>query len=1301
MSISSLKDLLHTTLRELHALHSYSALPNAYNYESRLQQTITDVFHLLDYDSDKICTSFDIRVSSSVSNIGSISMLAYTNRHLRNETSSLSFINVLDYVRRYNVQDNPSESNALDQLVRLLVLSEDRRPTRIKDSYSAVIVEFSHLVEQLISLNSDCEAQLASYLCNCYLYDLKYFNDLQHKLDVNLNNDDTEQLVNILDEYVNHSQDEKLQGQDENDSIFIYDDSDIAPLGFSCTDSNLQWAYHTFLNVLASKENPRRHVKQYVKVMINLCKKHSGIAYFGINSTAYRQSKFAAFRQFFSSLLPAEFQIINERAIAAVEKTFADHPQSSNDSQQSSETTRAVQTENEAVASVDFLQPFAKEDRLKLYRNLDHIIPLLNEFNLSFDSSYPAILKYYMIVAYDELPTLVVPYDFEYMEQVVAVVNRIVDFENEDDDSNAVSIKDNVLKLNTLHHYLSPKNIMNQPATLLMRISVLEFSKRMQSKKIVLECWRDRYYSLSQLDSLMHKHQSKFEDRLSERYLRSWYGKGLKYYRLDQEAETYYLQSIVDKHFYNWKMTMNTSIQNDYAADIYFQRKFFKIFQGRLIRVHEALLTKLATEKRETYQTYFRKFQKRHQRAEELIKISIAKNDEFVRINSSMILRHFFQQWHSRVNEINMSESSPDNLLGLGTKLKKLGAIEQMFILKLHWKTWKRKHDLQRRFNSVKVANDMILLKFIIRDTWLKETRLSLTGKEVLNEKYRTLKLLYFHFWIEQVRNAGSMFSFKREKLLKRYFSKWKNERLDHHSLRIYAGKRNTSILKSYFVHWNRVYNLSLFQSKSQDLLKRRMFVSWHQKWITNKISQTNSSKLTEQRLLQTVLSRWRQRIGVNSKLNEKADEFVKLKFWKVYTGRRNRSSCQLLEAELFNNKLSFQNCFLLRAGFTFWKESWRRNFDEKSQRKIQMFQDTTIIPHLKRRMIVCWVSKYNKQLEVNKILESRLDESYSIGPLVQRAFDSWSSNLISKQNLFQDADDLNRKLLLKKSMIIWYNEYLNKTVYLDEVANEFYDNREFEKIRSILSNWSMKYIKTIKRNEQSCDLFIQRWENVHLKTILDLWIYKMREMKMDISSQEVSSFDLSNSSFISTSSPLAKRSFPRSSPVKKDAAESYFNTPLKMQFSKSTVLTPSRISPTKLQETTQRLKNEKIDAYRKHFGRAKGSSPKTSPNRNRSYVTSRSFISAEDSILDSSKIMSRSRYSRILPPDPPIFSSGTEVEVYSDQSSSEETQKVTVETAKQLRRITPIMFPTDNDLPIFSPESRLKARLSQHLGNI
>ncbi|KAK6455370.1 Sfi1 spindle body protein-domain-containing protein [Scheffersomyces xylosifermentans] len=1353
-----LKHILHKTLKDLHSLHTFQLSQDTPGsiYETRLQQTIESILQLLNYDN-KISTKLEISVSPAVSDIVPLKLVCFLGSNSANssdDTDTVTGIDILQYVSSFGEHRNDSSTHqghqransrpenrptVLDHIIDLLASNSALgRPSRIRDQYSVVITKFSEFIESLITLNSEYEALLVAYLCRCYHHDLLFYADLQNKLEsnINLDSEDSQKLVNLLDEYVgsdgvndNH---ESLTELD--DSMFSYDNiqrDSSGSLNFSCTNKDLERAYFIFLHILSAKEHPLRDVRKYVKVMVNMVKKRSGIEYFGVESEDYSQKRFDIFRSFLvgtmtpndSPLLRSEFSVVNERSLERLHHFIS----SGNDLFEHESWILGSQANPNPldepgyahdlnISEPGILQPLSLDDQRELYGNLVQIIDQINEFeNFRFDSAFPAILRYYLKLLYNDLPMLVISDDFEYVNNIVRLVNNFVDFENKPDgekpdEREAKVFKDDVFEFNQLHKWLSPNYVKNEETTtLLMRLAVLEFSKKNQSKQIIFYLWKSKLESQYQLEtSLSQKWTPSKETSLKEKYLNRWFAKIIRYQKLEDETRSYYDRSLLDRYIYQWNTALNEFEDMNMKADLFFKKRFLAIYRSRYSRVNDAynIFQKMQNEK--LLKRYLFLWKKRQHHINDIRQRADDKNQEFRSLNDQIILSHIMNHWYESTNKRAQIMDGID----LGSKLKKLSALESTFLKTIHLRKWKRAYKLQVLMIDVQDANNRSLLSFVFKETWLKKWKLNMVAARTIEQVDSSIKESFFKYWRDSFVDIKKGNTYNEVIVLRRYLQLWHQQTAFHQKLIQYEASNQIFDKNKYFSVWKLAHRLSNFKKTQDKKLVEGSLRVWARKLVSNKISEINSSKITDQKLLQDQFQKWKDKLRKLSKLAHNADIIIQRKFFLIYTERMRLYHSQFLEADSFKKNYNFQDKITMALVLRKWQLSYKDRFEKKSSQKIYDFENNIIKPHIRRKYFVAWIERFNDDLSKKHILELQLENYKRGGSLVQKTLSDWRAKLTFNQALRDKADALKTKLLVKKSLVLWYENYLNKTIYFNEIADDFINNKDIQKLRDIISKWSMTYIKVIKRNEQSCDLFIERWQSAHLKSIWDLWVLKARE-RHDHGLSGDSSFDVSNSTFMSTSSPLASRNYmtySKGSPIR-ESGDNYFNTPLRQQFGKGSFATPgtSRLSPTKLQETTQRLKYEKIDAYRKHLGRARGSTPRSSPEkRGRSSL---SFDKSSDYQVNTKDSRStRTQFTSILPPDPPVFAQKIRdnakisnpppgyISLGNGTSAEDEPETVTVETAKHLRRITPIMFPTDDEInqPIFSPASSLKSRLSQ-----
>ena len=98
----------------------------------------------------------------------------------------------------------------------------------------------------------------------------------------------------------------------------------------------------------------------------------------------------------------------------------------------------------------------------------------------------------------------------------------------------------------------------------------------------------------------------------------------------------------------------------------------------------------------------------------------------------------------------------------------------------------------------------------------------------------------------------------------------------------------------------------------------------------------------------------------------------------------------------------------------------------------------------------------------------------------------------------------------LSRFLLIWFQR-LQEVSQLEDQAEDLLAQTNFNLLRNAVHKWSMLYNKNIKRHKQLCEDFIARKETAKVRSIFDLWLYKIKEIE-------------ANTTIISNPSPLSKR---------------------------------------------------------------------------------------------------------------------------------------------------------------------------------
>ncbi|CUM55180.1 uncharacterized protein AC631_03711 [Debaryomyces fabryi] len=1423
MSNTSLNELLQKTIKDLHTLHLYPIAHSASEYETLLEETIQRILQLLNYH-DKLYYELNLNVSPSCPDIGSLSLLYYLNKSSPHDSERITNLNIFSVIQSYQNQgiyNKSTRSFVLKQLIEILSvndsISDEKKPKRIKESFSTILVRFSELLDFFIRLHSKSEERLVYYINQCFNYELNLYSNLQDKLDsgLSLDDHDTEKMVSLLDDFIGNKNYEEKE-QDENKeltdtSIFSYESNKFAsavgiaesPLNFKCNDQNFSNLYQLFLQVSSFKRFQGKSkysfndYSKYIRIMINLYKKSTNIDTIEINDFEYKEMKFNTFYNFFLSdqssqgpILPTKFEEINKRVIMKIvmfpelyyENKFKLHNevsggmsnylnQPANDEIHlsydrlkdldpdfftgvvGSKIEKADQIHTQ-LKSTD--HSYTKEDQLILINNLRHIIPLLNEFNFDFNINFPSILKYYLHLLYQEFPEISNQEDVHFVESIVALVDTITDYENEDVTLEEYNIRDTVLQFYQLHTYLNKEVISDEepPRTMLMKLSICEYYSNFKLRYDIFHRWNYKTLAISQLEyNLSYEWLPKNNNYLKKKILKRWFSKKLKLDKLESATTNFYEKDILCKTFRDVWLSRSIKYKElNNKGSCRYEAKMFNLWYRKLNYTQTLQIKAMNFNKIHLLKVYFKYIYTKFQRNEDLYLIALDNYEMLIHKDNSSLKRLIINTWYSKMNlkiepnfinrnqeyelptitQLNVATSlAPPSTLS--EKLRRLGNVEKYVIFSKYFKILKHAKNMQHIYNQTRIKNNKIFLEFFFSEQWLKKTKLQTKAKYIIQEKHIMIKSNAFLHWKEYKNLNNIADKFNRSSMLKKSLRKWKLEStmtsfsFNSHDRRSLKETPNSSKLRYYFNKWLLSYQQKYLQYKSELKLKLEAF-----KTISNKfkVNNDNVSQAIQCDIYNTnyrILIKWIFKYRKNELMNTVSDLNFQRKYLNKIIGKHHLYTKDFASiiGEFGRDDISGKNRpnFNDRLTCLVAIRTWQRRYDSRFQisanSKIKFFNNTVISPNRISKYLFLWVNKYNERETIASYLDAECDRFVRTSSLKRVFFNKWGSATQGKLNLTLRAEEFETRLLSKKFLVIWYDQFLHVNRYLNELSDEFISQKEIRKFRETLSHWSMKYIKNVERHHQSCVLFVKRWQNVKSRSILELWIYKLRERQNENQMSNSSLVD-KESSLINNQSPLAKKSLTRNTTNANnndDLNTSYLYTPLKPR-TDGVPLTPHYSngtvggSPTKLQETTLRLKHERIDALRKHFGKAKATSTPRKEHKISSHNTP-SLINRNNSRFIRLSPPKYNTYKPILPPKPPNFSIAEvplldQLSPNQDKSSlskilsaiTNDNEKSIIETAKRMRRITPIFVPIDDDIdePRFSPVKKLKEKLKNNL---
>lgn len=1148
---------------------------------------------------------------------------------------------------------------------------------------------------------------------------------------------------------------------------------------FECSDTQFSSLYRSFLQIIFIKfqsvDTSKVHdcILPYVLLMLNLYKRQREIGFLELDEFKFREKKIGIFYEFFlggpyfnsDEILPKCFQKISEHVLSEAEVLPEiegidfdyNHVEDNNLSSQdrlfhsSSAGSRRIQgasipssigliknLSNRTVKEISF------KDLLLLVHDIRIIIPLLNEFDLNFNEEFPGVLTRYLYSIYEEFTEFSSSKDREYIHTLYELVENISKFEQEDSSISEEDIKETVVNFYQIHALLDENSSKVFPAstTILMRYAILSYKV---NKSLLLKCFKDWNFKTLSVSQLYHSLNTSWlpelNMKLMQKFLDRWYNQKNKIEKLKDVTSKFYgltlLRKIMIEKWYHKLSHYRVLLEN---IDSEFERQFFKkwnySWNSRLMDYSKASSIYSSKLKR----TYLSVFVQNFSYYNELESSALLAKSQFLKRHNHTLLLLFFRTWCFRFNisfsststdqySIELLESSSscrnnENCL-LNSKLIHLIDSERSFILRKYFRTFTEMYSerlVLKRFQSWKRE---LQLRFFFQNQWLKKLSLNEKSSEVITKKDFQLKGKYFLYWNDQVRSFEVARDFYRKTLLHRYYALWQLETSfkqakDHiHYIKI----SRSGILAKYFKIWKLSHRALCLKGQRNHECVMVIFNLFRDRFLQVRLNLEKSRNLESTHFKRRIAEIWYSSFKQLDEMSSKADMFLERKFFNLIRSKLEEYNQHLSLASNGGASMKFKKAgryllidyITLVSCFVLWRRRLENSFEAKYGSQLRKYIIGTVSPRLTYKLFSNWVRRFNEKQYHSLELERRLflyPTSNSLKELLFRRWVDATNRSFEQVSLSQNFES---RILQKKFLGIWYNQFV-QLEELKGICDDFLGQREFNKIREAISIWSMKFIKLIRRNQQSCDIFMKRWQIAKLKSVFELWHYKLKERRsMYLYKEELLGFN--DSANVNNSSPLANKSFYRSMRLNEDqnmgADRGYLYTPLKPRTS-IVPSTPSihaqtlKESPSKLQETTQRIKQEQIEALRNHFKKAKGSSTPTKEDNSRREVASSTLFDKDNSKFIRLSPPKKNTYNVILPPDPPNFHSPkredsphfiSEEPDVSLISTTIADERSLIETAKQLRRITPIFIPTEDTLePQISSARRLRQKLEEEL---
>ncbi|KAL7663099.1 Sfi1 spindle body domain-containing protein [[Candida] zeylanoides] len=1220
---------LDGVVSSLQELHGYSGAPEA--YETRLRETIDAVAALLGYRQpawrrlvvgERAWVYFAGAPWPAPEAVGPQALLCYLNQYPEDTSKDAT----PDAVPKGEAAASDALS-ALTSLVRFF--------RQLHRSAESALVEA-------------VEARLAR--------EAAFYASLKTQLDSELSADDTARAVASLEAVVGTPAAAPAAPPAEPPAATPTATPTGPPAdwrGPPSNDPTFNQIYHLFLH-LSSRGSPG-----YARVMVGMFKRHVGAEFLELDDFATKDLKVHYFYEQFlgGGLFPEEYRAVTERVAAEVDvfpemrraserdgggrppppKREGDSPPPGAASRLESPPGAASRLEPPPppppapVASPTF--------SADLVSTLKHILPQLDNL-YAFSPAFPPTVRVYLRLLDDPLKE---PRDDAYVDRLLHLLNTVIDFENDDADA-SVDVHETVRELYLLHLALTG-SADSTDSTVLMRLAACEHRRDAAVLARLLGRWSRKTLAVSQLD-YVYAHQWPLEVR--RRVLRVWYARYQRHANSLAAAADSDNRRAVAQAWQRWRHRQAVVQAAAATARQLDLERWWAVWR----RERSRACSQSARADDHRAQALVRHAWARWRHAARARSALAEAADELratQRARSALAAtRSAWRVWRGRLEQPPAAVAplaaavaaspapapAPAPIPTLLRKLVHLRHLERAFTLAKHFRAWRRQLELSQNLTTARARTEGTLVRFFAAK-WRAQLQLHALGRAAVARTNAVIVRNAFANW-RQLMELHARANAQRNRHLEAATLK---------AWRLKAAERAAAPTPAAaFKRWRLALIYKTSQRRRHTDVERQAMAAWRARLAAVRAL---AERVPEHRLYR-VFVLWIEHTVRRADDAAAADRHVQRKSWRQWRWRHAAVARLGEEAPPLTSAL--------RAAWSRWRSRFEAAREQALRHRVAHFRQGADRALL-RRALETWAQSYNHRQHAYHELESRSD-AFARASLAPRALGRWRQRLAATRGAAQQASALQSQFLLKKHLVQWF-ERLEATHELEDEAERIAGQRQIHRARQLLNAWYMRYHKHVKRHRDSCDEFVARWSRAKQRAILEVWRYKARNKGRP-----------ADTSVASVGSPLSSRS------------QGYWHTPLKRRSAAPHTPNSPTTSPTKLQETTERIKSERMGRLIRHYQRAKA--PAATP-----------VGSAVPASLSSTFIrLSPSKAYTMAPPRAPNFAADDDEPSIFQVSPTADEERSRIETAKQLRKITPIYVPSEHEqTPRFSPVSKLRSR--------
>lgn len=1291
--IAMARTLLHDTVKELHNLLQ---LPNStplHQFDAQLRHAVHNVFTLLGLSSRQ-----PHRLDISTSVFEPFLLVYFVHGGAAVQDVDFDNDNIYLFLKD-DTASALSSTSLFDQLLTILAEphSETHRLARLKQTYARVIARFSELVQFFLKLHRNTKNELQELIVRCFAYEYSYYLKLKSQLDEEQPDNGSHRMVLALDSFIRKNpQDESL----DTDSLFT-DDLDHGSflnenaLGFESLDPSFAKLYQVFfqLALVKSLGSFYQDSSSYVKVMIELFKSSYGIDYFERDTQRVHDLKTVNICQFFlgsddpeqgftAGFVPARFQELARNIIEEIyESSRLQHiAESMSDLRVSDETKNQ--------GAFELLQ----DELVELISNLKTVVSVLNEYGLGFDPNFSGAFRSYLYLVCEVHDDLASPEDIAYITEITKTVATIVNFENHGNEMESDFIQETVYRLLGMQSRLLTAGA---DLTLLMRAAFKEVEVNGNLSRRVLTEWSHRLLEIIQLEAVKSVELTvRTEKTLKKRMLSLWYNKRVRNQKILSQAAIFSNKRTLSNFLTSYWLKRIIVIANaSNEADLQSLRPFLALWKSKH-RLSEENLKEVAMQSNMKLEQHMLNLwlaksstlYELHQTAQEFRQKISKKNDKRIK---SEVFSAILERFRSRGKRDTGYFPDDDSL---SQKLAQLGEREKNYTIKKTWDFWIHKLQIAQSYEDLASSKKRRHKKHAF-ELWKKHYRMKHAAAGFERQRNKVLLSFVLTRWnmVTVDRKKGDLLHINH--LKKRVIDSWRLNRLGSDT----RAKVDERLLRSMFKTWKLKYHFVGLSEKFDSKIKVQALDTWVDKVQLNTHNLDSAINFQERYLREKALRLWCSKSQLMVELERIADlNFQRKHLLKlVQSGRRIRAYYDKADQYL-DDRPSVSDKISLQAVMVKWSERYMKNFDSHTLKALQSFEQHVRVPGIMSVYFSHWRTKRSNIDRAKLQLERRLRQHLKTSSTRRSYFELWTERLQERLDDDHKSSKFYENLLHKRYLLAWYEKYATDVEYLNDVAQQIIDKKDYLKMVDYLRTWNLRYIKNVQRNQQTCEIFAKKWEKTHMRSMLELWLHKTRHKPGDAADNDYTD---ANTSFGSIYSPLAKKNRGVLSGPSLLDEQSYLSTPVKKQTAKNFLTPFSKTkgpSPTRLQETNQRMKFDRMDALTTRYRLAKDGASRSAilrTTRSTRLPPPQATVAIPERPPAPMFDVASSRSVSPNASSSPAFTP----RLLKDSTSSSSLDHTILSTAKRLHKIRPLVVPpAEDDLQElqYSSASELKQRL-------